>query len=74
MSPEETFERAPGAADRCVHCERSEREHTWRCDGCGEALYWPPWQKFPALHVSIFPELHPLSSGATLYCDHASAN
>ena len=67
------FDRTPGDPSHCVHCGHAERDHTWRCDGCGEALYWPPWQHFPALHVSAFPQVHPLWSGAALCCAARSA-
>lgn len=70
-----TFDRVAGDADRCKNCGRLEREHQWRCDACGQALdrqpHKPAW---PILHVSAFPEVHPECSGATLYCDHSSAN
>jgi hypothetical protein len=69
-----TFDRVPGQPDRCVNCGRAEREHTWRCDGCGEALERQPFELRPILHVSAFPELHPERSGATLFCDHLTSN
>lgn len=69
-----TFDRVRDQPDRCVNCGRTEREHTWRCDACGQALDRQPFSLSPILHVSAFPEFHPESSGATLFCDNASAN
>ena len=69
-----TFDRVPGNPDRCVNCGRSEREHTWRCEGCGGRLDREPFGLLPILHVSLSPEHHPEGSGATLFCDHSNAS
>jgi hypothetical protein len=74
MTAATTFDRTLGQPDRCVNCGRSEVEHTWLCDGCRRPLDRQPFSLLPILHVSAFPEHHPVSSGATLFCDHSSAN
>jgi hypothetical protein len=69
-----TFKRATSESDRCTNCGRPEIEHTWVCDGCGQALFRQPYGYLPILHVSASPEHHPEQSGATLVCVHTNAN